>query len=535
MNEDMGAWSNRVFRGVSEQAMDYKQMLDNLLLFDEIENMDVDQLIQCIGSIIDLSLDYKNLAGAERGLSWIRVARKRELSARQLTTLYYFEANCWHTLRELRREAHDDLWLWEKEETFYELINLRMALKTADEKFPSYMLSQIYTNLGNALDHIGRYVEAIYYWNLALKETEGFGRAIGNYGKGLMYYANVLYDEGHRDLFLQAAYTGLRKASKLPLEVHFENTFGKYLVRLEVELERRELAPDCNVDDVSMGNSSAEQRYRQWCLENTLFLNPLNDLGPYSIANQDILTCPDMVMSMDSPPYYHTYYNSLKQEYVSARWLAYEGMSSEKRHFSDDEVLLYQSPDLPIYGLHIQQVCVAFRMTYSLFDKIAYFLNDYLSLGIEERAVNFKTLWYQKQRRSNGLRDEFKQKENWSFRGLYWLSQDLSSGDPQFKEALKPDARDLSSIRNHLEHKHLQVTRSPEETDILRMFAKDPLSYNVNKNDFERMMLKLLRLARAALIYLSLGVHEEEMSRAKERKALTLAEALRRYDGGYKE
>jgi hypothetical protein len=40
------------------------------------------------------------------------------------------------------------------------------------------------------------------------------------------------------------------------------------------------------------------------------------------------------------------------------------------------------------------------------------------------------------------------------------------------------------------------------------------LAYSVSRADLEAKALRLLRIARASLIYLSLGIHTEERSRA---------------------
>gem|GEM_PF-6105865 len=43
----------------------------------------------------------------------------------------------------------------------------------------------------------------------------------------------------------------------------------------------------------------------------------------------------------------------------------------------------------------------------------------------------------------------------------------------------------------------------------------DRLAHSVRRDDFEKKTLHLLRLARAAIIYLSLGMHGEENRRRK--------------------
>ncbi|MCB9422966.1 MAG: hypothetical protein H6667_24410 [Ardenticatenaceae bacterium] len=99
-------------------------------------------------------------------------------------------------------------------------------------------------------------------------------------------------------------------------------------------------------------------------------------------------------------------------------------------------------------------------MTYSLFDKISYFLNAYLALKIPETRVNFRTIWYTNQQRNKGLKSEFKDRQNWPLRGLFWLSKDLYEDKEGFKNSTEPDAHNLADIRNHLEHKYLYPARA---------------------------------------------------------------------------
>ena len=100
---------------------------------------------------------------------------------------------------------------------------------------------------------------------------------------------------------------------------------------------------------------------------------------------------------------------------------------------------------------------MAFRMAYSLLDKVAFFLNHYLALGIPERNVSFRSFWYAGQERQRGLRPEFDACDNWPLRGLFWLSKDLFENAPEFRECLEPDAQELDSVRNHAEHKYLKL------------------------------------------------------------------------------
>jgi hypothetical protein len=161
-------------------------------------------------------------------------------------------------------------------------------------------------------------------------------------------------------------------------------------------------------------------------------------------------------------------------------------------------------------------------MAYSIFDKIAFFLNRYPSLDIPHRQVSFRSIW---RTGATGLiREVFEQSENWPLRGLYWLSKDLF--EEEMRDSTDPEARALSQMRNHLEHKYLKVyeLRAPiaPETPEADPFYDD-LAYSVSRPQLAQSTFRLLGMARAALIHLSLGMHREERRRNEARGEDTLS------------
>lgn len=480
-------------------------------------------MLDIIGQLVDLAFDHSDVNGLEKALNWVDQAGERELSAPERAILFYFKANCWANIQILKRKGKVETWDWEQVEFEQQIICLRNAIRAAElEGFPVYQMCQVYTNLANTLNSVGRFVEAIHYWNKAIDLKNDFSMAIGNFGYALFYYAQLLYDHGHSCLFLRFAHNKLHQAINGQIEGDALTGFIETIQRIENMLRPDCLKESLDMEGYSLGDTPEEKRYRGWCLKERLFLNPLNDLGPYPIANQDVLTCPSIVAPIGEGPVYHAFYNALKQEFVSARWLTYEGIFLSSTHFSDKDVLLYNTLDSPIYGISIQKTCLAFRLAYSLFDKIAFFLNSYLDLEIHERKVNFRTIWYKNQRQKEGLREEFRRKENLPLRGLFWLSKDFYCNDHDFREAIEPESKDLQNTRNHLEHKYLKIHdnlwhgRSEGENEFLKPFD-DTLAHSVYREEFERKTINILKLARAALIYLSLGIQAEEKLRTKSR------------------
>jgi hypothetical protein len=248
-------------------------------------------------------------------------------------------------------------------------------------------------------------------------------------------------------------------------------------------------------------SSKEEQEYRSWCLANGLFLNPLNDLGEHRTLAADTLELPSLVVQVDSPHRFESFFDQMKQEYVSARWSFYEGTSNRQPHFSDRDVLLQLTDPRPSLSFATERIKGSYRAAYSLFDKISFFVNAYMELGIREKDVSFRRLWRSDEKKP--IRSEFDQSGNWGFCALYWLSRDLF--EKENDDVAEPQARGLSEIRNHLEHKYLRVTAGGSA-----LAPPDDLAFMVSREDLESKALHLLKLSRSALIYLAVGCKFEE-------------------------
>lgn len=98
---------------------------------------------------------------------------------------------------------------------------------------------------------------------------------------------------------------------------------------------------------------------------------------------------------------------------------------------------------------------------------------------------------------------------------MYWLAKDFF--EKANDDVAEPQARGLSEIRNHIEHKYLRVTVA-ESPNV----PPDDLAMTVSREQFERKAMHLLKLARSALIYLAIGIGFEERRREPGRAGLPL-------------
>jgi tetratricopeptide (TPR) repeat protein len=490
----------------------------------------VAEAMKTIGLLIDYSSDLAKEEGIAKALQWSDDLAKKTLNDSDAVLLEYFRANAWTTRRRLNHIAQDSVWHWEQPELQNEILYLRRAIRHAGfESLDAVRKSQIYTNLGNVLSHIGRFVEAVRHWEEALKATPLFGMALGNLGLGLAQYARTLYDIGHKQVFLIRAHTLLEQATTNEAVVynpeeyaHARNEFERVLAQIDAHLDVEAARRQISLEGFNLGRTQKEKSYRVWALSERLFLNPLNDIGPHTIAARDNLSLPDYVTPIGGSPTLTGFFNQMKQEYVSARWFLYESIQATKPHFSDRAVLLYNTLDYPSYSLAVERAKAAYRIAYSIFDKIAFFLNDYAKLEVPAKRVYFKTIWYAKQDPvARNIRPEFIQLANWPLRGLFWLSKDLF--DLDFQDSCEPDAEDLYTIRNCLEHSYMKVHEIVLPATGLDDPFKDRLAHSIARDSFISKTCLILRRSRAALTYLSLGMHQEERRRAAERPARILS------------
>jgi len=500
---------------------DLEEEYHSLIAVTDLNGYSGADALSYLGRLIDISCDLQKTEGLERAINLTKDFPEEKLSSHELALFHYFVANAWSGLKALLRKNTEKVWDWEQEEIENEIFHLRKALQIATHgELPDERLCQILTNLGNLLSHIGRFLEAIEYWNRALEIMPSFGMAQGNRGYGLHYYAKQLYDQNHIVLFLKFALLDLKESLTKPLEPDTIEPLRECAEQIEARVPSEYLSREENLYDHSLGQSTQEIQYRKWCLQNKLFLNSLNDLGSFPLAASDILTLPGIVIK-GKEPYYHGFFNQMKQEFVTARYLYYEGITSDEPHFSDRNVLLFNTLDYPCYSLAAEKVKTSYRMIYSLFDKVSFFLNHYLSLAIPERKVTFRTLWYINQEKRKGLRTEFQHRENWPLRGLFSLSKDLYENRSGFKETLEPDAKELHDIRNHLEHKYFKLhddlwhRPSSKEDDVVKALS-DKLAFSLYRGEFENKTLRLIKMARAAFIYLALAIQTEERHKVQK-------------------
>jgi len=476
--------------------------------------------LHLIGLLVDTAGDVNETEGLEDAISLAEEFLERDLEQGHRSRMHYYMGNAYSSLCQIEA-SESGRWWWENAHLEQEIFHYRMALDPEElTGLSEGEACQMYTNLGNALSRIGRFTEAIRQWNLALSINDSFGPAKGQKGIGFTNYAQAHYDRGQASVLLRAAHDQLD--SVVDAEYLFptmREQFQRYHTWLEDVLTDDVLDEEFELEEYSLGDSAAEQQYRQWCLDLGLFLNPLNDIGPHSIAAQDVFHL-GSVSSSEGEKIVSCvgFFNQMKQEYVSSRYLLYSGLEADEPHFADLDVHLENTLDYPVYSFNSEQVRIAMRIAYSLFDKVATFLQHYFELDyIESHKVNFGNVWY-KSPGKNALAPVFVDRENWPLRGLFWLSKDLEyDSEIYVEDSLDPGATELRETRNELEHGYLKLHQDLWPGSESEGRITDALATSVYRDEFESRAVTTVRKARAALLYLSLGIQHEERMKQSER------------------
>lgn len=487
-----------------------------------ITKMSDDEALKYIALLIDDSDDMEFERGAKRALYLLDELSKRPLAEKDAALADYFRANAWAARSRIADVRQS--WSWECAERQEEMLALsRAANHPGFAKLGNERRCQILTNRANLLNTVGRSIDAIAGWDDALRIRPQFAMALGNRGAGLKHYAGMIVDKRERAIFALHAYDSLCAATASdavyespdprPVVVQFKALADQLDRALNVDGARAMQ----RLDEGEPGRSRAERAYRQWCLDRRLFLCPLNDLGPHLAAATDDLMLPGITEEFDerpgdcSPPLIIGFFSQMKQEYASARYMLFEGMSSMRVHFSDRRVTLTDTLDYPLYSLASERVRTAFRIAYSLLDKIALLVDRYWKLGKVPERISFKNVWTVENKAR--LLPQFENSNNWPLRGLYWLSKELF--DDQLKQTTAADARELHAIRNALEHSYLRVSEGWAKPFMIGTPNANGFGISIGSDELEAKAVRVMQIARSALFYVSYAIGHEEREKRR--------------------
>ena len=372
------------------------------------------------------------------------------------------------------------------------------------------ILLPIYTNYANELYFCNRVIEALRIYRKALTISGSFGMAVANFGRTISRYADRVNDPYHfRELHCHA-YQTMKKALDIKdASMHPEAiaAFEKQLESYESRFNKSILSAPITYPQYDMG-SREESEYRRWCLQHHLFLNPLNDLielesafayDPLAIIQYTEQADRDGVdeEKEGTPPKWFAMLNQLKEEFIYARFLCYEGAEKyTEPHYADrDVVLSLANYEHANYSIRLEQLKSAFRIAYSLFDQIAFMINEFWNLGFCEHDADAYHVFTKCDRYPT---------DNVALIALYWGYHEF---DESYVKGASASEEEVKTLRHALEHKFVQIHEYPYPNELQIM---DDRFYHISESNLQEQVLHILALAREWIMELVYAIGIEE-------------------------
>jgi hypothetical protein len=394
-----------------------------------------------------------------------------------------------------------------------EINHLRIASKLVSEDSDD-LKSRIRTNLSNALAHQRRNIEVLNHWVCDFN-IEGDAPFISTLSKAreLIWISKNLNNESHQHLYQYEAVLLLKH-----LKDHIHNTDHQSVINtldndseilhyLENGEEFFKPIAGWKTQHKPDSYSHDEKSYRKWCLKERLFVNPINDITTEWIADQDILQFPNHTVSIGDGPFFAASFSALKREFCFARYMAYEGIHQIHPKFETDKLFLVNTLDYVDYSGSTEKIKAAFRICFSVLDSLSSLMNAYFQCNAKE--ASFSPKW---------IRENFQSSdENFFIDALYWLSCDLFDNqkivsDPLKWKAPNPQASEIRKIRNAIEHGWLRVAESE-----CTIWDKDnDFAHLITPQELQAHTLFILKLVRSAMLYLTMAVKLNEMSKTEK-------------------
>lgn len=436
----------------------------------------------------------------------------------------------------------------------------------------SELRSKISINLANYLTEQNRHIEALEFYDIAIKENNSFGLITKS--RCLIQACRDIYDENPKFFFRKEAYNLLKIAiqpetintasEKENFKSHIQKA-QNYITWFEQSYPEY-LDSDHSETYKETFTNRKHKTYLNWTGENKLFLNFTNKIITKEYAYEDNLNLPSFSCKINrlllpsEELVFHSHFEEIKDTYKYARYIFHTALTIpiDTEHMYNSTSRQIESYDWTLYSLKTNHYRTALRCLYSTQDKIAYFIYKFYRVSgeeIPEHSVNISTIFIQKKKPAEWLKNF----NNPYLRSLYFLSQDIndtsnksdtSNKDPNTKLFLAdvsyPRANLVNKIRNALEHKSLKIvdsfgnelsqrhynpentleaaeerlneldTDSDEHKELVELIEekKRLASYGeaISIEDLEQQIMDLFKLSKTAMMYLALSVHYHEKS-----------------------
>jgi tetratricopeptide (TPR) repeat protein len=375
------------------------------------------------------------------------------------------------------------------------------------KKVPSIWLCELYTNLGNCLDTVGRNVEALDYYEVALNINPNFAPALGNKGVTLSNIAFSIH--GYNHVCLLEAKELLEKAtSSQYLYQTMRRGFTNKLNQINAIIDSHKPGFSPEKIDNNQEKNAFHVFLHNFSNKHNLYLSPT--IGVVTKGRQvhkDILYPSSLSGDIDTKHIEKciSFINQIKLDYAFSRYLLAQSQYPNKTiEDIDKDVDFYNPFDYSVFSSFVEMMQVSFRLSIDILDKVAAFTHFYYGLTKPKLSQTyFSNVWHQ-QNQNDQLQEILREPQNLFLLGLFDLSKDINEG-------YVPGFGFYKKRRNALTHRFLSVY---EFLDKNNNQNEDCVSLDV----FLMECIKALQISRAAIFYTVQMVEEEEKVKVRNGK-----------------
>lgn len=499
INELINEAYQRIEIGEIEKA------LKILFVIEQLEINEVDKAYISSGLYIDIGAIKKNYNLINEGIRLLEeyleiLVLKEEL---QQSVLYNL-GNGYMALYNLNK----------LDNPYYGFMNKSTELNKAMQYYKKSLESKMqnkeitvqgYVNIANILDLTGRSIEAIELYDKALSINPNYGMGIANKGIAITYYSRLMNDKSF--VYTMKGYNLIKDGIEKGVDKYSKETFLKHIKSIEEKINISTYEGKC--DDKLEGvyeylNDKKVNVYKQFCLENDIYLNLCGKCTKCKYSTHDDIEIRKMITSVDTPIQESSYIklssflNEIKQNFVTARFLLFEGYFEDRQlDYVDQNVAIVNTLNYVENNVHIQLLKFAFKNMYDILDKIAIFINEYLQMGKNEKRVDFNNVWYENGDKSKQkIHKRIMETKNFDINALFNISLDLSNCI-EYKE--------LREIRHTLTHRYLNIYWMGE--DSIENMSKEYLLENT---------IKITKVVKNSIIYLMSFIYTEEEKKSQQ-------------------
>jgi len=380
----------------------------------------------------------------------------------------------------------------------------------------------VWINKGNTLDYLGRYLEAIECYDKAILLDNKHYNAWGNRGLSCCRLSELMKHKDDRAKLFSEAMIYL--AIELQMYPDFEiddaikesvrNYINNNKIQIDLEIILKEQMPKKRALLGESFNLYSEPEvdfktfYYDFCEKHALFLNVHFDCNKCGCSTLDLIQVGFITPINDFKRPYELFkkWFALVDDYKTSRSLLVLSQ------FRPNELLFLDKqryePDYSLnYLFNVELLKNAFLTAMDIYDKVAFFLNDYEELRLSDESISF---WG-----SNSIftKTDILEKNEWQ--------TDLVALDSIRKDLEKQEFKRLVKIRNCIVHRYFVLHDIIDVENLTYPYdsSETPLEhkkYHMDINEFFNLTIRALRNIRNVLFSLAFFVSQKEKSKEKE-------------------